>query len=887
MRVLNRILWIWIIASNSTVAVANDAVDYVRDIKPILAARCYSCHGALKQEASLRLDTADLVLKGGDSGPGLKPGSASESLLLERVMEEDADLRMPPEGKPLTSEQIAKLKAWVAQGAKAPPDEQPQSDPRVHWSFQTPVRPTVPQVANASWVRNPIDAFIAADHEQRELTPQSSASKSQLLRRVSIDLTGLPPTREQLHAFLADESEDAYEKLVDQLLSSPQYGERWGRHWMDVWRYSDWYGRRQVNDVRNSYGQIWRWRDWIVDSLNDDKGYDRMVLEMLAADEIAPADDESVVATGFIVRNWYSLNYNAWMKDLVEHTSKAFLAMRLNCAHCHDHKYDPVSQEEYFRFRAFFEPLEIRRDRVAGEPDPGPFEPYVYASSTKPIESGLVRVIDKTLDAKTYMYHLGDSRNRMQDVPPTPPGAPNILGGELLNVQPVELPPIAHYPGLKGFIQQQTLADAQQAVSSAKEALTQGEVAGDAWQLARATLRSAEARLLSVKARIAADKIKYQGSPGDVQQAAKTAGSAERLAAILSAREQRLRSRIALATAKNDAERNKAQTQQTTAQKALDEALAKAAETEDVNYSPLSPTYPTKSTGRRRALAEWIADERNPRTARVAVNHIWLRHFGTALVPTVTDFGVSGELPTHPRLLDWLAVELMEGGWRMKQLHRLIVTSNTYRMSSRADVAASENRKRDPDNKRIWRFPSQRMQSEVIRDSLMYVAGELDLTRGGREIENKDAAQSKRRSMYFSIHPEAGGTTDFLDQFDAPDPIDCYRRVESIVPQQALAMTNSELSLKQSQILAEKLSEKITTTDENEFVTAAYEQLLTRLPTDEEQTLCQDFLRQQQQLYRESTGGQTTDSAESDFSRRARASLIRVLFSHNDFVTIP
>src|SRR5262245_10745436 len=346
---------------------AEEPVNYLRDVKPILKERCFSCHGALKQKGKLRLDTAALMHQGGESGPAVEPGKAGESLLIERVTAKKPDRRMPPpsEGDPLTPKQIALLRAWIEQGAKGPAKEVAEADPRKHWAFRKPVRPELPALKNPAWVRNPIDAFVAVEHDKRELTPSAPAPKEALLRRAYLDLTGLPPPRDELHAFLADDSPGAYEKVVDRLLRSPQYGERWARHWMDVWRYSDWYGRRAVPDVWNSAPQVWRWRDWIIRSLNDDKGYDRMVMEMLAADEIAPDDDDAAVATGFIVRNWYALNPNQWMRDMVEHTGKAFLGLTLHCAHCHDHKYDPVSQEEYFRFRAFFEPVQVRQDRMA------------------------------------------------------------------------------------------------------------------------------------------------------------------------------------------------------------------------------------------------------------------------------------------------------------------------------------------------------------------------------------------------------------------------------------------------------------------------------------------------------------------------------------------
>src|SRR5947207_3185631 len=264
-----------------------------------------------------------------------------------------------------------------------------------HWAFVPPARPALPEVKNAGWVRNPIDAFIATEHERRGLTPRPEAPRHVLLRRVYLDLVGLPPTREELHAFLADTSPDAYEKVVGRLLASPQYGERWGRHWMDVWRYSDWAGYQA--EVRESQPFVWRWRDWIVESLNRDKPYDQMVREMLAGDEIAPTDPKVLAATGFLARNWYKFNRNVWLENTVEHTSKAFLGLTVNCARCHDHKYDPVSQIEHYRFRAFFEPYEVRTDRVPGEPD------------TK--KDGVVRAFDADGAKKTFLFLRGDEKS--------------------------------------------------------------------------------------------------------------------------------------------------------------------------------------------------------------------------------------------------------------------------------------------------------------------------------------------------------------------------------------------------------------------------------------------------------------------------------------------
>jgi hypothetical protein len=869
-------------------ATAAAEVDYVRDIKPILRARCYPCHGALRQKSKLRLDTTAFMRQGGRRGPAVVPGKSSESVLLDAVTSHDMP-RMPPEaeGKPLTDAQIASLKQWIDQGAKAA-DEPVPEDPRKHWAFQRPVRSAVPHVNNGSWVRNPIDAFITAEHGKHGVQASPPAAKETLLRRVYLDLIGLPPTRQELHAFLADGADDAFEKVVDRLLASPQYGERWARHWMDVWRYSDWYGRRGVPDVWNSAPQIWRWRDWIVTSLNSDKGYDRMIREMLAGDEISALDEDTVVATGYIVRNWYALNYNQWMRDLVEHTGKAFLGLTFNCCHCHDHKYDPLSQEDYFRFRAFFEPLELRQDRLPGEPDPGPFQKYEYSVLRKVVQSGAIRVFDEKLKAKTFMYRGGDERNRMEGKAPLSPGVPEFLGGDRLNIAPVELPAAAYYPGLQTFVQKEELARREQAILAARK------VGG-------VHAATAEADLAAVKARIAADNAKYGNSAGNRDDLARAASKAEHLFALCAAKETLNRAEQTLAEVRRkgasattgkskdqaSAPIKKAEQQLATAKKSV-ESAEKALATPSTKYTPLSPLYPARSTGRRRALAEWIANRQNPLTARVAVNHIWMRHFGLPLVASVYDFGRNGKRPSHPELLDWLAVDFMDSGWSVKHLHRLIVTSNAYRMQSKPSTAAATNLDRDHDNRWVWHFPPRRLEAEAVRDSVLAVSGELDAHVGGQVLENTLEGKSQRRSLYFAVYPEGGGHLKMLSTFDAPDPCDCYRRSESIVPQQALLMTNSQLMLDASRLLARRLCTEIVS--EEAFVVAAFEQLLARKPSTDELTACIDFLHRQRNIFsavsRPSTKGEGTIAPSSDATARARESLLRALFSHDEFVTL-
>ncbi len=880
---------------------AGESVDYLRDIKPVLKARCFACHGSLKQRAKLRLDAAVLIRKGGRHGSALSPGDAENSLLIQRITEEREAMRMPPQGKPLSEKEIALFKAWVNAGAPAPAKEKPEEDPRLHWAFRNPVRPSLPAAPGSAISHNPVDAFLAAERTRRGVQASPPADRATLLRRVYLDLIGLPPTREQLRDFLADAAPDAYEKAVDQILASPQYGERWARHWMDVWRYSDWYGRRSVPDVMNSYPRIWRWRDWIVRSLNEDRGYDHMIVAMLAADEVSPDDEDTLAATGFLVRNWFKWNYNQWMRDNVEHTGKAFLGLTLNCCHCHDHKYDPITQEEYFRFRAFFEPLELRHDRVAGEPDPGPFKKYVYGVAYGPIGSGRIRVFDEKLDAQTFFYTGGDERNRVAGKPPVLPGAPAALGGDRLKMEPVTLPPQAWYPGLRPFVQREETERRQAAVVSAEATLAKARAAKDmhrAVRLAEAQLIAARSDLAAIRARIAADNVVYLGSKGDAKEVSRAASRAERQFNLDVALLAQVQAEDALETAR---QQKAASAKIQSLEKQLADARAKVANcrtaltSDSMTYTPLSPMYPRTSTGRRTALARWIASKDNPLTARVAVNHIWSWHFGRPLVESTYNFGRSGAPPSHPQLLDWLAVELMENGWHMKPLHRLIVTSEAYRQSSHFS-REEQSYQIDPENRLLWHFQPRRMEAEEVRDSLLFVAEELDLTLGGPEIPQEQGMTSRRRSLYFAHHGE--GKMEFLELFDGANACEAYRRSTSVLPQQALALSNSELELHQGRVLADKLwrrveAETAEADREAAFLHEAFEQILGRTPSPAERNASAVFLARQVAMFREqkteiaaankstATGGPSTDPAI-----RARENLVHALLNHNDFVTV-
>jgi hypothetical protein len=880
--------------------VAADGVEYQRDIKPLFAEKCGVCHGALNQEAGLRLDAGVLIRKGSTDGPVIVPGKAAESLLITRVTAKDIDERMPPDGDgaALNAKEVALLSAWIDSGAVVPADEVIPADPRQHWAYQRPQRPPVPAVEDSNW-SHPIDAFISREHRRLGLTPVETADRHALLRRVYFDLIGLPPTRKQLQAYLQDESPAAWQNVVDSLLDSPQYGERWGRHWMDVWRYSDWNGFKQ--QLRGSQRHIWHWRDWIVQSLNDDKGYDRMIVEMLAADEETPNDTSALPATGFLARNYHKSNRNIWLDATVEHTAKAFLGMTLNCARCHDHKFDPIAQTTYYQFRAIFEPHNVRTDRVPGQPNV--------------MKDGLPRAYDADLTAKTFLYLQGDDKRPDKDHPMTP-AVPAVLGGKF-DVQPIALTIETYYPALAASVEKRQVAAARRQLTAAQKALAAAIKQSDgkpdssganptAIQTLELKRTVAELRLKSLVARFAADRRKFTGgeTADDVKQRnqlAQAASAAERQLKLRQAELVLSQKQAAVKAAASSSEKDKkkkqtamaaARKELATAQKALKTAQA-ASKKSGSNYTPVGKQYPRTSSGRRLALARWIANDKNPLTARVAVNHIWLRHFGEPLVDNVFDFGLRSAKPRHVELLDWLAVELMKHEWSMKHIHRLIVMSRTWQLASSTGRIANPSAEKDRDNHYLWRMNVRRLDAEIIRDNVLAVSGQLDKTLGGADINYLEGETTRRRSIYLRHAYEKQMT--MLVLFDAPSPNDCYRRSESIVPQQALALTNSSLALGQSRLLARQLWQEASAdkSPQPRFVRAAFLQILSRPPADEELAACQQFLTTQAATFFDTSklttfvgGAAPVVKPATDPQQRSRENLIQVLMNHNDFVTV-
>jgi hypothetical protein len=842
--------------------------DYLREVKPILAEKCFACHGALQQKADLRLDTVAAMREGGVHGPALVPGKSGASLLLDHVLERKGHRRMPPpsDGEALSAPQIAKLRGWIDRGAPGPADEKPEADPRDHWAFRAPMRPAVPMAGTP----NPIDAFLADAWSKRGLKPQPAADRRLLVRRLYVDFVGVPPTLDEQEAFLADASPNAVEKLVDHLLASPRYGQRWARHWMDVWRYSDQWGLGA--DVRNSQKHLWHWRDWIVESLNSDKGYDQFLREMLAADELHPNDLDRLRATGFLARQYFKFNRTTWLDETVEHTSKAFLGLTIACAKCHDHKYDPIRQADYYRMRAFFEPYQIRTEQAASEVD---FD-----------KDGIVRVYDAHPETPTYLLVRGDDRNPAKDRP-LAPGVPQLLLWKPLDIQPVSLPVEAQAPGLRPNVLANHLRSAQQKIDAARLALAKAKAdAPNLVAAAEKALLAAEAQPDVLKARVAAERARLTKDP-KAAELARAAARGEKNIALLQAEETLART-IAESLARN-AKRPEVEKKLAAATGAV-AAARKALESPGDEFTPIqgarktpeSPTdpnaakvvsFPATSTGRRTALADWIADPKNPLTARVAVNHVWTRHFGKPLVGTVFDFGRKGAAPSHPELLDFLAVEFMENGWSMKHLHRLIATSQFYRMSSSALDADPKTLAGDPDNRFLWRRESVRMEAQALRDSLLHLGGELDFAIGGPSIPI--AEESRRRSLYF-VHSSIDNQK-FLSIFDDAAVRECYRRSESIVPQQALALANSKLTLtsagKINDALYARLGDKA---GDAEFIRAAFETILAVTPTKDEVAACRAALDE----WRSRAVGR------GDAVRHSRGNLVHALLNHNDFVTV-
>ncbi|MBX7072946.1 MAG: PSD1 and planctomycete cytochrome C domain-containing protein [Pirellulales bacterium] len=718
------------------------AIDFDHQIAPILVRRCLGCHNASERSGGLLLETRGGLMQGGDSGPAFDDSQPGASLLLARV--EAGEMPPPVEDKPtpMPTSEIELIRAWVKGGAvwsaaRALSPYEFGTEKRAGldwWSLQPVNRVDPPSVSTTDRVTNPVDRFVLARLEAAGLSLAPRAERRTIIRRLYEDLIGLPPTYEEIEAFAADESPGAYDALVDRLLASPHFGERWGRFWLDLARFADTCGYERDQEKPHA----WRYRDWVIDAINRDLPFDDFVRQQLAGDELPDASEQTVIATGF-------LRLGAWndepndpleykyerLDDLIHTTTTAFLGLTVRCARCHDHKFDPIRQTDYYRIAAVF-----------------------WAGHVEPREAALL-------------------------------GGPNRdeLGYDVL-----------------GYTDRSPAPPPLQLLRKGDPARPEQEVA-----------------------------------PGYLSCVG-----------------------------------------------ALDRAM-----------SP--PPDDAKTSHRRRQLAEWIVDPQNPLTARVAVNRLWQHHFGAGLVRTPDNVGFAGDRPTHPQLLDWLAHELVAGGWRMKRMHKLLVMSETYRQSSihprHADLAVQ-----DADNQLWWHARRRRLDAEALRDALLSVAGQLDPAVGGPSfrpdispealegLSRKNAAgqpsppeQQRRRSVYmFSQRSLLAPLMTVFDFCDTTQP--CAQRDVTIVAPQALALLNNAFAHQMSAALAERAM----STDDNAAIVRLWQLALGRRPSDTERAAAHEHLLTQTRHYQTATS-----SEQSNNSRRlALLSLSHVLLNCNEFLYV-
>jgi mono/diheme cytochrome c family protein len=760
-------------------AAADEPVDYDRDIKPLFAGHCTGCHGAAKQRSGLRLDTAALALKGGNEGPVIAPSKSSASKLIQAVTGADGAPQMPPESKPrLTPRQIALLKAWIDQGAKAPAGEIAQVATRSkHWSFQPPKASPPPAVRNQAWVRNPIDRFILSRLEKERITPSLEADRVTLIRRLSLDLLGLPPSTAEVDAFVSDKRPDAYDRLVDRLLASPHYGERWGRHWLDLARYADSNGFN-IDAPRTA----WPYRDWVIDAFNRDLPFDRFTIEQIAGDLLPGASREQLVATGFhrntLLNQEGGIDHEQFriesVVDRVNTTGAVFLGLTLGCAQCHDHKYDPFSQREYYQMFAFL--------NNADEP-------------TLPLPTP--REQQKAREIEGRMARLKETLRGLDDLLTAKQQAAWERG---LTTQDRQLIPAAV----------KALLDVPDYQRSEKEKD----------DLAAALRKADQARQVAAgfgQPLLPVGTLAATSVAGQLHLAAFRDDIEKKLAAL---QRQMPRPTSTLIF------RERAQPRETHVHIKGD-FLRKGARVSGDVPAVLPPLPQHNGRATRLDLARWLVDPHNPLTARVTVNRVWQRYFGTGLVETENDFGLQGTPPSHPALLDWLACEFVKRGWSLKAVHRLIVTSAAYRQASNArpDLAL-----KDPRNRLLARQNRLRLEAEIVRDVGLSASGLLSTRLGGptvfppqpagvfvftqvpRDWKPSTGPDRYRRGLY--THYWRSAPHPALTVFDAPESTaTCTRRNRSNTPLQALTLLNDQAFVELARGLAARVLREADTDD--------------------------------------------------------------------------
>ncbi len=805
----------WIDEAGRSGALASASRTTETDVLPILQMRCGRCHGKRNQEGGLDLRTTASRSQGGKSGPALVPGKPGESLLLQRIVNREMpppDMLFENNVKTPTDTEVALLRKWVADGA-LPADDEPVAEAPLaerdlsHWAFGPPVRPEVPEVRNAGQVRNPIDAFLLRKLEVEGLKLAPEASGLALLRRASLDLTGMPPTPDDIRAYLADTEPGAYERLVDRLLDSEEYGERWAQVWLDLAGYADSEG---VIDEDRLRLHAWRYRDYVIRALNSDKPYDRFLTEQLAGDElidysnletVTPEDVDTLAATGFLRMTPDGTYGSATgslaerfdvVADEIEVLSSAVMGVTVGCARCHDHKYDPLSQAEYYSLSAV---LQSALDPYDWRDPTERFLEVGLASERKAAEKAnaplqkQIKKLEAEFDSLVTPYFERELESRLADVP-------QGLRERLRE--------IAHTPRKERTRAQNTLAVEHEELLKIPNADGEWHQIAEAFPELKDTAGVINTRIKDLKSVLI---------PEPKIRAAYDMGGAPSRTYLL--------------------QRGDAQAIGQRVKPGVPRMLAAKV----AKYEPRPPREGT--SGNRLEFARWLTQPGHPLTSRVMVNRIWLNHFGRGIVSTPSNFGLTGAVPTHPELLDWLATEFVSKGWSIKAMHRLIMTSGAYRQSSEVDQEAADA---DPDNTLLSRMPLRRMDAEVLHDSILRVTGRLDSERFGRPVkvtkkENgeivPDATEAGWRRAVYVLRKRRLPVT-LLEVFDAPKPApNCTERRESNVAPQALQMMNGEAALEHARYLAGRLIDEHSGKSETQ-VAAAYERILSRPATDRE-----------------------------------------------------
>jgi hypothetical protein len=832
---------IWGLTVATSIGAAGQSVPFTPDVQSILENHCWKCHGGSVQLSKLDLRTRESALRGGTRGAAIVPGKAEESRLYRLVagLEKPS---MPLDGK-LTANQIATIKAWVDQGAPwdappeaksaqlAPVEEMPiPPEARRYWAFQKPVRSTVPVVSRD--LPNPIDRFLEKTRQQEGLKAAPPADRITLLRRAYLDLIGLPPAPAEIAAYLADNSPRAWENLIDKLLASPHYGERWGRHWLDVARYADSNGFEHDYDRPNA----WRYRDYVIQAFNRDIPYNTFLAEQIAGDELDRVTGDSLIATGFL-RSYAKVGYREkdnpqfryeYLDDMIGTIGRGVLGLTVNCARCHNHKFDPISQKDYYQMQASL---------------------FGYVETDWPLApKDQVEVYKrKTAEIDAKIAPLG-SRIRQIEAPYRTRLAQEKYKKYPANVQRAIAIPEAQRTAGEALLAGQVVRTTSVSSAEVDRAMTPQELAEKKSlnQQIRA-LESERPQPLPMAAIVTDGDYRFTpDGPGDEPAPGKGVKREATEGSFLFEGPGRYQPPPSYFLIRGDPGSRG--------------PLMKPGFISVITHGnpPVEmPPANGRTSGRRRALGEWLGSEENPLTARVIVNRIWSHHFGRGIVATLDNFGKMGGDPTHPELLDWLAVEFMSRGWSIKQMHRLIMTSRAYRMSSDyQDEASSE---KDPDDKYLWRFRIQRLDAEIIRDAMMAASGALDLTMGGPPVfphlpdeilrsttegiwkKEEDGPANWRRSVY--VYRKRGLVFPMFEVFDLPDQnTTCGRRNVSTVPTQALTLLNDDLVLRQAKLFADRVKEAAPG-DTGKQVELAYRIALTRPPGEEEARLAAEFLK--------------------------------------------